>query len=65
MTKAVKRDLLNKLYNAYNALCSSSTPLMCSESVRSSSYGGTIASSHITTKVRLVDVGGGEGDDTF
>lgn len=65
MTKVVKRDLLNKLYNAYSALCFSSTPLMCSDSVPSGNYSGIISSPHITTMVRLMDVVGGEGDDIF
>lgn len=50
MTKAVK-DLLNELYDAYSAMCSSSTPSMCSESVPSDNYGGTSYSSYFTTEV--------------
>ncbi|KAH9768773.1 BED-type domain-containing protein [Citrus sinensis] len=49
MTKAVK-DLLNELYDAYSAMCSSSTPSMCSESVPSGSYGGTSYSPYFTTE---------------
>ncbi|KAH9705062.1 BED-type domain-containing protein [Citrus sinensis] len=49
MTKAVK-DLLNELYDAYSAMCSSSTPSMCSESVPSDNYGGTSYSSYFTTE---------------
>ena len=64
MTKAMK-DLLNELYNAYSAMCSSSTPSMCSESVLSSGYGGTSSSPHITAEVGLVEVLSSEGDDTF
>ncbi|KAH9718599.1 hypothetical protein KPL71_022284 [Citrus sinensis] len=48
-TKAVK-DLLNELYDAYSTMCSSSTPLMCSESVPSGSYGGTSYSPYFTTE---------------
>ncbi|KAH9768778.1 BED-type domain-containing protein [Citrus sinensis] len=50
MTKVVK-DLLNELYDAYRAKCSSSTPSMCSESVPSGSYSGTSYSPYFTTKV--------------
>ena len=53
MTKAVK-DLLNELYDAYSAMCSGSTPSMCSESVPSGSYGGTSYSPYFTTEVGLV-----------
>ncbi|KAH9762891.1 BED-type domain-containing protein [Citrus sinensis] len=49
MTKAVK-DLLNDLYDAYSAMCSSSTPSMCSESVPSGSYGGTSYYPYFTTE---------------
>ncbi|KAH9801310.1 BED-type domain-containing protein [Citrus sinensis] len=49
MTKAVK-DLLNDLYDAYSAMCSSSTPSMCSESVANGSYGGTSYSPYFTTE---------------
>ena len=64
MTKVVK-DLLNELYDAYSAFASSSTPSMCSESGLSGNYGGTSSSQHITAKGSLMDVAGGEGDDTF
>ena len=64
MTKVVK-DLLNELYGAYSAMCSSSTPSMYSESVPSGSYGGTYYSPHITIEVGLAEVSNGEGDDTF
>ncbi|KAH9781073.1 BED-type domain-containing protein [Citrus sinensis] len=49
MTKVVK-DLLNELYDAYSAMCSSSTPSMCSESVPSGNYGGTSYSPYFTTE---------------
>ncbi|KAH9791832.1 BED-type domain-containing protein [Citrus sinensis] len=64
MTKAVK-DLLNELYDAYSAMCSGSTPSMCSESVPSCSYGGTSYSPYFTTEVGLAEVPGGDGDDIF
>ncbi|KAH9734523.1 putative AC transposase [Citrus sinensis] len=54
MTKAVKY-LLNELYDAYSAMCSSSTPSMCSESVPSGSYGGTSYSPNFTTDVGLAE----------
>ncbi|KAH9743717.1 BED-type domain-containing protein [Citrus sinensis] len=54
MTKAVK-DLLNELYDAYSAMCSSSTLSMCSESVPSGSYGGTSYSPYFTTEVGLAE----------
>ncbi|KAH9687278.1 BED-type domain-containing protein [Citrus sinensis] len=64
MTKAVK-DLLNELYDAYSAMCSSSTPSMCSESVPSGSYGGTSYSPYFTTDVGLPEGPSGDGDDIF
>ncbi|KAH9751994.1 BED-type domain-containing protein [Citrus sinensis] len=64
MTKAVK-DLLNELYDAYSAMCSSSTPSMCSESVPSGSYGGTSYSPYFTTEVGLPEGPSGDGDDIF
>ncbi|KAH9758173.1 BED-type domain-containing protein [Citrus sinensis] len=64
MTKAVK-DLLNELYDAYSAMCSSSTPSMCSESVPSGSYGGTSYSLYFTTEVGLPEGPSGDGDDIF
>lgn len=64
MTKVVK-DLLNEIYDAYSAMCSSFTPSMCSESVPSSSYGGISCSPHITIEVGLAEVPSGEGDDVF
>ena len=54
MTKAVK-DLLNEFYDAYSAMCSSSTPSMYSETVPSGSYSGTSYSPHFTTKVGLAE----------
>ena len=59
------KDLLNELYSAYSAMCSSSTPSMCSESVLNGNYGGTSSSPHITVEVGLVEIPSGEGDDTF
>ncbi|XP_052287357.1 zinc finger BED domain-containing protein RICESLEEPER 2-like [Citrus sinensis] len=64
MTKAVK-DLLNELYDAYSAMCSSSTPSMCSESAPSGSYGGTSYSPYFTNKVGLPEGPSGDGDDIF
>ncbi|KAH9658754.1 BED-type domain-containing protein [Citrus sinensis] len=64
MTKAVK-DLLNELYDAYSAMCSSSTPSMCSDSVPSGSYGGTSYSPYFTTEVGLPESPSGDGDDIF
>ena len=64
MTKAVK-DLLNEFYDAYSAFSARSTPSMYSESGLSGSYGGASSSQHFTTEANLVDVAGGEGDDTF
>ncbi|KAH9752797.1 zinc finger BED domain-containing protein RICESLEEPER 1 [Citrus sinensis] len=64
LTKAVK-DLLNELYDAYSAMCSSSTPSMCSESVPSGSYGGTSYSPYFTTEVGLPEGPSGDGDDIF
>ncbi|KAH9646384.1 BED-type domain-containing protein [Citrus sinensis] len=64
MTKAVK-DLLNELYDAYSAMCSSSTPSMCSESVPSGNYGGTSYSPYFTTEVGLPEGPSGDGDDIF
>lgn len=62
MTKAVK-DLLNDLYNACSALCS--TGSMCIESAPSGSYGGKSSSPHNTIEGSLMDVASGEGDDIF
>ena len=64
MTKAVN-DLLNEFYDAYSALTSSSTPSMCSDIGLNDSYGGTSSSQRTTAEVSLMDVAGGEGDDTF
>ncbi|KAH9759845.1 BED-type domain-containing protein [Citrus sinensis] len=64
MTKAVK-DLLNELYDAYSAMCSSSTPSMCSESAPSGSYGGTSYSPYFTNEVGLSEGPSGDGDDIF
>ncbi|KAH9677149.1 BED-type domain-containing protein [Citrus sinensis] len=64
MTKAVK-DLLNELYDAYSAMCSSSTLSMCSESVPSGNYGGTSYSPYFTTEVGLPEGPSGDGDDIF
>ena len=61
MTKGVK-DLLNDFYSAFS---SSSTPSMCSESDLSSSYGGTRSPQRTIAEVSLLDVAGGEGQNTF
>ena len=64
MTKAVN-DLLNEFYDAYSTFSFSSTPSICSESGLSGSYSGTSSSQHATVEASLMDVAGGEGDDTF
>ena len=48
-----------------SALCSSSTPSMCSKNVPNGSYGSASYSLHITAEVSLVDVAGSEANDTF
>ena len=53
------------LYDAYSAMCSSSTPSMCSESVPSGSYGGISYSPYFTTEVGLPEGPSGDGDDIF
>ena len=64
MTKAVK-DLLNAFYDVYSVFSASSTPSMYNESGVSDNYGSTNSSQRFTIKANLVDVTGGEGDDTF
>ncbi|KAH9780522.1 BED-type domain-containing protein [Citrus sinensis] len=48
-----------------SAFSASSTPSIYSESGLSGNNGGTSYSQRFTTEANLVDVGGGEGDDTF
>ena len=64
MTKTVK-DLLNEFYDTYSAMCSSSTPSMCSESVPNDIYGSISYSPYFTTEIGLPEGPNSDGDDIF